>query len=349
MIAGGAILAVIVLVSLARLLFHGKGSTAGTESPKTLVEVRVAHPVGVSDTLVFDAPGRVTAKKSFSVTSLSEGNIKTVSAAVGEPVKRGQVIALLENSELDSELAIQKDKLQMSRSTLEDLEKKVSSAEEMLSLGILSKSDLITMKQELNTLATEVRDQEIAYDRLTMRSYNYRVVADRGGYISDILPEKSFVTYGQTVAGIISLEDEQIEAFVPFDRATMPARGDRVTISCNSMTGSGKVSSVFPSANANLIGVMVAPDTPIPMNLEVKVTFKAGVVGGLMIPKSAVVIVEGKPVIFIVRNDVALKKAITVVKDYLDRVVITDNLGPDDILVIENAYLLSDQTNVKVK
>ena len=344
----GAVLAVALIISLVRVFTHGSGSSSETASPETRVEVKVARPVGVADTLVFDAQGRVTAKRSFSVTALSEGKIRKVYVSVGELVKKGQLIALLENNELDRELAIQNDKLQLSHTTVENLEKKVKTAEEMLSLGIVSESDLISLKQELNARKTEARDQEITYDRLKGRENNYRVVSDTEGYISDILPEQSYVTYGQAVAGIISLEDEQIEAFVPFDQVSRPDSGDEVLISCNNLSVSGKVSHSFPSANSNLIRVIIAPDKPIPMNLEVKVTFKVRGVHGLLIPKSAVVMDEGRPVIFIVRNNTAYKKTITVEKDYLDRVVIADDLGPDDVLVTENAYLLSDRMNVTV-
>ncbi|MCE5251470.1 efflux RND transporter periplasmic adaptor subunit [bacterium] len=348
-IGGGAVLAVIAVIFLAGKLFPGSETAEEAASPEIRVEVRVTHPVGISDSLEFTAQGRVIAKKSISAAALSEGKIRTVSVAVGERVKQGQTIALLENSELDRELAIQRDKLQTSRTTLDELEKKVSSAGEMLTLGILSERDLISMKQELNALRTEVRDQEIVYERLRMREDNYRIVAGREGYISDILPEQSYVTYGQTVAEIISLEDELIKVFIPFDQAILPVPGDPVNISCNSMTVSGRVLSIFPDADANLIGAIVSPNKPIPVNLEVKVTFRLTEVAGLIIPKSAVVLDEGKPVVFVVRNDVAYKKTITAIKDYLDRVVIRNDLGPDDALVVENAYLLSDQMNVAVR
>ena len=264
-----SILAVIVIVSLVRLLTHGAGSSSDQESSETRVEVKVARPVGVADTLVFDAQGTVTAKRSFSVAALSEGKIKNVYVSVGEPVKKGQVIAFLENSELDRELSIQNDKLQLSRKTVEDLEKKVKTAEEMLSLGIISENDLLSLKQELNARKTEAHDQEITGERLKAREKNYRIVSDADGYISDILPEQSYVTYGQAVAGIISLEDEQIEAFVPYDQQSQPPQGSDVLISCNDLTITGKVSHSFPSANSNLIRVIIAPDKPIPMNLEV--------------------------------------------------------------------------------
>ena len=345
----GAILTVAVILSLVRLFLRGSGTSSEQASPETRVEVTVTRPVGVIDTLVFDAQGRVAAKKSFSVTALSEGRIKKVYVSVGELVKKGQLIALLENNELDRELAIQNDKLQLSHTTVEDLEKKVKTAGEMLSLGIVSENDLISMKQELNALKAVVRDMEITNERLKSRENNYRVVSDTEGYISDILPEQSYVAYGQAVAGIISLGDEQIEAFVPFDQVSPPARGNDVLISCNNLTVSGKVSHSFPSANSNLVRVIVIPDKPVPMNLEVKVTFKVRGVHGLLIPKSAVVMDEGKPVIFIVRDNIAYRKVITVEKDYLDRVVIANDLGPDDVLVTENAYLLSDEMNVTVK
>jgi RND family efflux transporter MFP subunit len=345
----GTILAFTTLFSLFRLITRNTGSSPELSPSEIRVEVKVARPVGVTDSLVFDARGRVTAKKSFSVTALSEGKIKKIYVSVGEQVKIGQAIALLENSELDHELSIQNDKLQLSHKTVEDLEKKVKTSEEMLALGIISENDLISLKQELNARKTEAHDQEITSERLKIREKNYLIVTNTAGYISDILPEESFVNYGQAVAGIISLEDEQIEAFIPYDQVSKPSRGDEVLISSNSMTVSGKVSHSFPTANSNLIQVLITPGKPIPMNLEVKVTFKVRTINGLLIPKSAVVMDNGKPVIFLVKNNKTYKKAIIVEKDYLDNVVITNNLQPDDVLVIENAYLLSDQMNVTVQ
>lgn len=349
MIGIGAILALAIITSLFKLVSLGGGTSKEPSQPETRVEVKVARPVGVADTLVFDAQGKVTAKKSFSVAALSEGKIKKVFVSVGEEVQKGQGIALLENSELDRELTFQGDKLQLSRETVENLEKKVKTSEELLALGILSEHDLLSLKQELNARKTEAHDQEIISERLKIRKEHYRIVTDTAGYISDILPEESFVTYGQTVAGIISLEDEQIEAFVPFDSISQPSRGDGVRISANGLTISGKVSHSFPSANSNLIRVIVIPGKPVPMNLDVKVTFRVRTVNGLLIPKSAVVMNEGKPVIFLVKGDRAYMKSIMVAKDYLDKVVITDDLGPDAVLVTENAYLLSDEMNVTVK
>ncbi len=327
----------------------GNKTTAELEEPQTQVEVRVARPIGVTDTLEFDAQGIVSVKKSFSVSALSEGRIKTVYVSIGEPVKKGQLIAILENSELNLELLRQNDKLQMIHKTVEDLEKRVQSAEKMLSLGIISENDFVSMEQELTAMKTEAHDQEITTERLQARETNFRIVADTEGYISDIHPENSYVAYGQDVAEIISLDDEQIEAFVPFDQLHQPVEGDEVLISCNNFNVSGKVSHRFPSANANLVRVIIVPDKPVPMNLEVKVTFKVRAVNGLLIPKSAVVMDEGKPVIFIVKNDKAYKKTIMVEKDYLDNVFIINNLGPEDVLVTENAYLLSDQMDVTVK
>lgn len=344
-----AVLAVIIIVSLVRVLIHRLGAGGGEAAPEVRVEVKVTRPAGVSDTLVYNAQGKVTAKTSFSVTALSEGSIRKIYVSVGQPVKEGQVIALLENRELDRELALQSDKLELSRKTVADLEKKVATGGEMLSLGIISESDLVSLKQELNSRQAEEHDLEITSDRLAGREKNYRVVSRKKGYISEILPEDSFVSYGQAVAGIISLEDEQIEAYVPFDQLSLPSTGDPVLISCSNLTVPGKVSHSYPSANSNLIRVIVVPDRPVPMNLEVKVTFRLRAVSGLLIPKSAIVLDEGKPVVFIVRNNIAIKKAIRFEKDYLDKVIIANDLEPEAELVVENAYLLSDQTPVTVK
>ena len=323
-------------------------TTLETEQ-ETSVLVRAGHPAGVADTLTYEAQGKVTSARSFSVAALSEGRIRTVLVPVNGQVKKGDVIAVLENSEMDSAFTSQSEKLRLSSETEANLKKKVAAGEEMYSLGIIAESDLVSMKQELNNQIREVHDAQIEYDRLKNRRDQYNVMAEVAGYVSSVLPEKSFVTYGQTIAEIVSLDDEQVQAFVPFDQLVQPVPGDEVLISSNSMAVSGKVSHIFPSTGSNLITVNINPDQPIPMNLDVMVTFKVKGVKGFQIPKSAVVLAEGKPVVFLVRDGKAVQEDITILKDYLDTVVITDDFRLDDVLVMENAYLLSDQMNVTVR
>jgi RND family efflux transporter MFP subunit len=345
----GFVLAVALVAILSIFLFHKGGSPGESVTGEPVVEVKVAKPTPASDNLAFDTQGKVTAKKSHVVTALSEGKVSKVFVSPSESVSKGQIIALLENKELDCEFSTQKEKLELSRKNAEDMEKKEKGSEEMFTLGVISESDLVSVKQELNLRKSEESDQQNAYDRLEERVKNYRIVADTDGYVSDIVPEESFVTYGQKAAEIISLEDEQVEAFTPFDTTNQPHPGDEALITCNNIIIHGKVSHCFPSANSNLVKVIVIPSEPIPMNLDVKVTFKVSKVKGLMIPKSAVVMDEGKPVIYLVRDNKAVMKDIKVEKDYLDRVLIVNELNSDDVVVIENAYLLSDQMNVTVK
>jgi RND family efflux transporter MFP subunit len=313
------------------------------------VEVSVTHPSSVTDTLTFESQGTVNAKKRFTITALSEGHIKTVYSSVGDLVKPGQVIAVLENPEMDHELLMQNDKMKFMQEMSDSLEKRVTTAKELLALGILSQSDFVALQQELNTQKSELRDQEIICTRLEARSRNYRVVADMSGYITDIRPERSYIGYGEEVAEVISVDNEQIEAYVPFDSAIQPQKGDTALITCNNLTMAGTVSGSFPEAIANLVKVIVIPESPVPLNLSVKVSFYGQAMQGLLIPKSAVVMEEGRPVVFVVTGGKAIKHVITVVKDYLDRLVITSDIGADDDLVTENAYLLSDQMDVEVK
>ena len=100
MLVIGALIAVFAIGVLLRSN-SGTNISSDQAEPQAQVEVKVAHPASVTDTLGFDAQGVVTAKGSVSVTSLSEGRIGTAYLSVGQPVKRGQAVALLENRELD--------------------------------------------------------------------------------------------------------------------------------------------------------------------------------------------------------------------------------------------------------
>ncbi|MCL5019892.1 MAG: efflux RND transporter periplasmic adaptor subunit [Patescibacteria group bacterium] len=345
-----AIVLSIITIAIYRLIvWFFFNSSEEQAQPEPQVEVKVAKPASVSDSVYFESQGKVTFKKSFAVSPLSEGRIKKLYVMPGEFVKSGQLVALLVNSEQDRELSTLEGKLRINKNSVESLEKKLKSSEEMLNLGIIAENDLISLKNDINARKSEGEDIQITLDRLKSRNDNYKVYSNTDGYVSDLMPENSFVTYGQSIANIFSLRDEIVEALIPFDQVNQPEKNQEVLIVCNNLSMDGTVTDIYPFANSNLIKVLIAPEKVVPLNLEVKVRFKIQNINGIVIPKSAVVMDEGKPVIYLVKNNKAAKKFIKVQKDYLDKVIIVNDLNPDDDIVIENAYLLSDQTGVIIK
>lgn len=340
-----------LLVVLICITLSGCGSQTSDEAPQVEanVDVKITHPRSSTDSLFIEGQGRVNSNSTYAIPALSEGKLVRTYVKEGEPVKSGQTIAQLANIESNSELAIQQAKLNVNQNAINNLENRLRTAREMVNLGIIAQNDVANIQNDLNTRKAERQDILSPIRKLQIRNANNIVASVYSGYVVSVLPAGSFVTYGQTVANIVSLADLYVETFVPVDQMNIIKSGQEAIITANGISVYGRILNVYPNASSNLIRVIVRPYKPLPVNLDVKVKLKRTGINGLVIPKTAVILNNNIPTIFIVKGNKAYQKSITIQKDYVDKVIVSQGLSAFDNVVTENAYLLSDGTKVTVK
>ncbi|MFN8671167.1 MAG: efflux RND transporter periplasmic adaptor subunit [Candidatus Sericytochromatia bacterium] len=321
------------------------------EKVAALITVSTIKPKLENDNLFIEAQGKVLAKKNSTITSLSEGVIKKINFSIGDNIKAGEIIAILDNKESDNEIEILNNKLKINLNTIKNLDDKLKSYSEMLKIGIVAKNDVDNIKNEINNKKSENEDIKLNISKLSIRKGNNEIKANINGYISDILSDGAFVNKGQSIATIISEKDEYIEALVPAENIKSIYNNQKVKIiaSTNTKAINAFVNNISPVASFNMIKVILKADQVLPLNLDVKIQIPSKALSGLSIPKTSVVLNEGKTSVFIVKDGKAVAKEIEIQKDFDNKVIVSKGISSNDQIIVKNADVLADGTKVIVK
>ncbi|MEK7434550.1 MAG: efflux RND transporter periplasmic adaptor subunit [Cyanobacteriota bacterium] len=318
---------------------------------ESLIKVETITPKIESSNIFIETQGKVYSKKNVSITSLADGKIKKVYFSIGDNIKKGETIAILDNQEANNEEGGLKSKLAINNNIISNFETKLKSYQEMFKIGIVAKNDLDNIINEINTKKLENEDINLNINKISTRKTNYTIKSNFNGYVSEIVSEGSFLNYGQNVASLISEKDEYIESLIPSEQIKNLSTNQKVEILSDTSEKaiSGSIYNVSPIASFNMIKVIIKPSETLPLNLDVKIKIPTKSISGLSIPKSAIVLIDGKTSVFAVKDGKSVAKAVDIQKDFENKVIISKGITNKDNIVIKNADILADGTKVLTK
>lgn len=321
--------------------------TKTSEDPEPVIEVQTIKPKNNINNSFVEVQGKVNSSKSLSISSIADGKVIKTFISIGDNVTKGQIIAQINNVDSQNDLTSLKSKLEINKSTISNLSNKLKDYEEMLKVGIVARNDIITIKNDINTKKSENEDIKITINKLNNRNSNNILKSPYTGYVNDVVAEGSFVSYGQNVSTIIPLTDQYIEALIPSENLKDIKIGQEVTI--KDMSEKGYITNISPVSSFNMVKAIVKTKAHLSLGLDMQLKILIKVLKGLTIPKSCIVIQEGKTAVFIVKDSKAILREIEVEKDNNKDVIISKGLTVKDSVVTKNAGILADGTKVVIK
>ncbi|HSU53679.1 MAG TPA: efflux RND transporter periplasmic adaptor subunit [Candidatus Dormibacteraeota bacterium] len=352
------------------------------------IEVRT---VTVRDTIagdnrrtVLNASGYVTARREATVSSKFTGKVVEVLIEEGMKVEQGQLLARLDDTNVQTSLRLAEAQLVSARQSLAETRVRIREAQQELERqkGLL-KSKIATQADydhaEASALAfaakldqqqadVTVAERQVAswqqqLDDTMIRAPFAGIVTSKnaqpGEMISPISAGGGFTRTGIcTIVDMQSLEIEidvnesyinRVEAGQPVE-ATLDAYADW-KIPC-------KVIAIIPTADRQKSTVKVRVgfdklDPRILPEMSVKVAFRESAapstpaVRSLVIPKSAIHQQDGRDVVMVVQNEHAERRAISVASSTGEESVISAGLASGEKVVVEWPQGLSDGMKVK--
>jgi RND family efflux transporter MFP subunit len=158
--------------------------------------------------------GELEARAEFVVAPKVSGRVERVLVNIADTVKRGQVVAELDNDEYvqavaqaQADLEVARAKLSESRSALEIAKREFKRTESLLKRGIASDSEFDAIKQDqlakqaqLKVAAAQVTKAESSLETANIRLGYTQVTAGWSGGDEDRVVAERYVDEGQTVA-----------------------------------------------------------------------------------------------------------------------------------------------------
>jgi RND family efflux transporter MFP subunit len=337
---------------------------------------------------VLNASGYVVARRRATVSSKVTGKVMDVLIEEGHPVKEGQILAHLDDTQPRAALALADAQLASSKKAAAEDQARLSQAEttlkrlqQLLKEGVVGKAELdeaesnveslkariAYTQQQIGVAESQVRLQQTNLTDMVVRAPFGGVViskdAQPGEMISPVSAGGGFTRTGiGTIVDMSSLEIEVDVNETYINRVVNGMRVEAVLDAYQDWRIPAHVITTIPSADRQKATVKVrigfdGLDPRILPDMGVKVSFlrdapapgEAAAVPRALVPKTAVRTSEGRSVVFVVKDDRVERRAISVGLENGDSVEVISGVSAGERVVVEAPQSLKDGDKIKVQ
>jgi RND family efflux transporter MFP subunit len=379
-----AAIAVAVVLLLAFLIVHVTKShtehglahaSRDAANSKPVVDVVIVH--GASGTGGLTLPGETAAWYESTIYARVSGYVAKWYVDIGDQVKSGQLLALIDTPELDAELLAAKAKLQMSQAQVKVKQADATFAASTYARwrdspkGVVSEQERDDKKAgdssalaQLDAARAQVNSDQADVDRLTAFEQFKRVTAPYAGTIVERrIDIGNLVTAGSsnsTTSLYRIVQDDPIRVFVDVPQSAAPDLmkvGVPAKIFTNDLSGqsiAGRITrtsdAIDPKARTFRAELDIPnPDRRLVPGFYVQVTFQLQNSGMSQVPAAALVFSAGGPKVAVVTGDGTVRfQSVTIGRDDGDKVELSSGVSDGDRLVlnISNQIVAGDKVRV---
>jgi RND family efflux transporter MFP subunit len=338
---------------------------------------------------LLNASGYVTPRRRATIAAKITGRVTGVFFDEGTHVNAGQLLATLDDSDVrkaldaaradhlaakaaisDYEVQLRNARIQLHRA--EQLQKAGVQTQEQLD-NALTTTDSLQAKIALaqsQVISAEARIQQAqqAVDNCTIRAPYTGIVVSKDAQVGEMVSPVSagggFTRTG--IATIVDMNSNEIEVDVNESYIARVEPGQAVTAVLDAYPDwqiPSRVRTIIPSADRQKATVKVRIsflklDPRILPDMGIKVTFlgaepekksSVAAAAAIVIPQSAVRDENGKKVVFLVKDDKAERRAVTLGTSRGSDTEVVAGLTPGDTVVVKGPTNLRDGQSVEVK
>ena len=384
-----------VVMTLVILLLLGAGgfgawywSTALQAAPVKVVPANVKAGGPNAPSAVLNASGYIVARRRATVSSKVTGKVLDVLIEEGHPVKQGQVLAHLDDTQARASLNLAEAQLAAAQKSMAEDQAKLSQAEitlrrreALLKEQVVGKAEvddaqsvvdstrarIAYSQQQLGVAQRQVELQKTMLDDMVVRAPFAGIViskdAQPGEMISPVSAGGGFTRTG--IGTIVDMSSLEIEVDVNETYINRVVPGQKVEATLDAYPEwkiPAHVITTIPSADRQKATVKVriafeSLDPKILPDMGVKVAFlrdapaagQAPAAPSVIVPKAAIRSVDGKSILFVLNEDRVERRAIRVGLETGDQVEVLSGVRGGERVVVEGPQGLKDGDKVKVQ
>ncbi len=337
---------------------------------------------------VLNASGYVTARRRATVSSKVTGKVVDVLVEEGHPVKQGQVLAHLDDTQARAALAYAEAQLSAAqKSAAEDMarlreaELTLRRRQQLLKENVVGKAELDQAQADVDSLSARIAYAEqqvnVAASQVNLQKTNLADMVVRapfsgvaiskdaqpGEMISPVSAGGGFTRTG--ICTIVDMTSLEIEVDVNESYINRVRSGQKVEAVLDAYQDwriPAHVLTTIPSADRQKATVKVRIafeqlDPRMLPDMGVKVSFlrdedpssKAQPVARFTVPKAAIRTSDGRPVVLVVHDDRVERRAISVGLENGDQVEVLAGVAAGERVVVDGPQTLKDGDKVKVQ
>ena len=338
---------------------------------------------------VLNASGYVVARRRATVSSKVTGKVVDILIEEGHSVREGQILAHLDDSQARAGLALNEAQLNSARKNaaedearLAEAERTLKRREQLLKEQVVGKAELDQAQADVDALKARiayakeqvsVAESQVALQKtnlvdMVVRAPFAGVViskdAQPGEMISPVSAGGGFTRTGiGTIVDMSSLEIEVDVNETYINRVVAGQKVEAVLDAYQDWRMPAHVITTIPSADRQKATVKVRIgfdqlDPRILPDMGVKVSFLrdappagqgASSLPRVSVPKSALRSVDGRSIVFVLKDDRVERRAVSVGVENGDQVELISGVSAGERVVVDGPPTLKDGDKVKVK
>jgi RND family efflux transporter MFP subunit len=386
---------VAVIVTLLVVVALGAGAwywaTAMQAATVKVAPATVKAGAGSAPGAVLNASGYIVARRRATVSSKVTGKVVDVLIEEGHPVREGQILAHLDDSQPRATLAFAEAQLASAHKSAAEDQARLSQAEltlnrrqQLLKEGVVGKAELDEAQSNVDALKARIAyaQQQVAVaesqvnlqktmltDMVVRAPFGGVVIskdAQPGEMISPVSAGGGFTRTGiGTIVDMSSLEIEVDVNETYINRVTPGQKVEAVLDAYQDWRIPAHVITTIPTADRQKATVRVRVgfdqlgDPRILPDMGVKVSFlrdepaagqaAAQAAPGVLVPKAAVKTVDGKSIVFVLKDDRVERRAVRVGLENGDQIEVLSGMSAGERVVVDGPQTLKDGDKVKVQ
>jgi RND family efflux transporter MFP subunit len=371
--------AILVIFSLVVLYFKG------VLRPAVQVQVTAVQRIYPAQTFtLLNASGYVVAQRKAAVASKVTGRLVYLGVEEGNRVKKGEVIARLENDDVraalervTAEVKVAHFNLQQSQAELDDAILDYNRKKELVKKEIIAQSQfdaaearykkakaaVAAQQATLRSTEAALKEAQVSLEYTIIRAPFDAVVLTKDADIGDIVtPIGAAADAKAAVVTIADMDSLQVEVDVSESNIEQVKVGQPCEIQLDALPNDrfpGVVHMIVPTADRSKASILVKTaflekDPRILPEMSAKVAFLSRQVRPeeekplKALPATAVVDRDGDPVVFVVRNNQARKTPVHLGRHLDTMVEILNGVEAGDQVVMTPLNKMKDGIKVKI-
>ncbi len=321
---------------------------------------------------VLTANGYVVAQKKAAVASKGTGRLVYLGVEEGDVVRKGEIIARLEDSDVLATLDRMRADLAVAKADANDASRTLARTKQLFDRGLVSQADLDAAQAtddrvhaSIISAEAAVKEAEVAVEATRIRAPFDGTVLTKDADIGEVMAP--FAAAANSRGAVVTMADMsslQVEADVSESNIMRVSVGQPCEIVLDaypSKTYRGIVHKIVPTADRSKATVLtkiafLKKDNQVLPEMSAKVTFLGAggdtLAGGppfLSLPQSAIVRRNGSPCVFIAQGGKASERSVATGRTLENRIEITQGVTTSDHVVLNPGDNLKDGASVVQK
>ncbi|MFN7224811.1 MAG: efflux RND transporter periplasmic adaptor subunit [Paracoccaceae bacterium] len=321
--------------------------------PKTAavgVEIMALAPV----TRVLAVNGRIAARQSVNVRPLISGTLADLSVAEGNMVQTGSELARIDA--MAQQAILRQAVAGMDAALVAQAQAEDGYSRTKALGGNVARTALEAAERAVQTAAQDVVRTAALVDQAQAQLANYTIRAPMTGTVLALNVDAGQSIDPSTVLMTLAdLSQLLVETDVDESYATQIRVGQPAVLQLagETTTREGHVSFVSQRVDPATGGLAVKLGFDAAVTAPVGLTVTANIIvdrqsAAMTVPRAAIQSADDGPVVFIVTDDIARRRPVSVIDWPAGRLIVTDGLSPGDVLILD-ATGITDGQPVRVE